>query len=128
MKTSVAITLDTFETVDGTEQVLNMCENCGAPVDAIPVPAGTYLEIDDFDAASGGTPGKFRLQQTNDGTSWFTIGCIETFGIGKGVSLQVNPDTPWRIDGGPNVAFRIAILTPNGPTKVACVANGYRVS
>jgi hypothetical protein len=105
-----------------------MSENGGAPLSAIPVPTGSYLEITDYDVASGGAQGDFRLQQTNDGAAWFTIGALQTIGVGMGAHKQVNPDTPWRVDGGADVAVRVAITTPGGPLAVACVMNGYRVT
>ena len=125
-KTPTVITLTAPETSGGTEEILNMSENGGAPTLALSVPPGKFLEIDDFDVAAGGQPGAFRLQQTNDGSTWFTIGRLDVVGIGNGAYLQVNPFTPWRIDGGPNVAVRVAITTPGGPLPVASVLTGFR--
>lgn len=130
MKASTVITLGEAATVDTSEQVLGMCENCGAPTFAVAVPPASYLEIDDFDVAAGGGPGKFKLQQTNDGVNWFTIGEIDVSGTGDGVSMMASPNTPWKVSGndGPSVSFRIAVTTPGGPTPVTATLSGYRVT
>lgn len=128
MRTSVVITLTDLATTGDTEEILNMSENGGAPALSIPVPPGTSLQIDDVDVAAGGDFALFKLQQTNDGVTWFTIGAIQISGWGAGVSKQVNPDTAWHIrgDDGPAVAFRLAITTPVTAEPVASVLTGYR--
>ena len=128
MKTPTIITITDPATTGGVPEVLNMSEN-GVPAGlSIPVPAGQYFEITDYDVAAGGQAGIFRLQQTNDGVSWFTIGALQLLGIGTSTSIMVNPQVYWKIDGGPNVAFRIEITTPAGATPVAGNISGNRVS
>jgi hypothetical protein len=128
MRQSTVITLTDLVTTGTGEQVLNMSENGGPPATSIPVAKGSFLEIDDYDVAAGGGPGSFKLEQTNDGKTWFTIGVLEVFGVGTGTSITANPTTPWKIKGddGPSVAMRLAITTSGGPTPVASVLSGYR--
>lgn len=130
MRTSVVITLSDLATTGSAPQVLGMSENAGAPASALPVPAGSFLQLDDVDVSAGGNSANFQLQQTNDGVNWFPIGALDLSGFGAGVNLQVNPDTAWQIrgDDGPAVAFRLSITTPNGALPVASVITGYRVS
>lgn len=128
MATPRWITIGEASTTGAVPEVLGMSENGGAPLLAIPVPPGTYFEITDYDVAAGGAEGTFKLQQTNDGISWFTIGALQVFGVGQAVSLLVKPQIYWKIDGnaGPAVAFRVLITTPNGPIPVACNISGNR--
>jgi len=130
MKTPTIITLSDLATTGIIPEVLNMRENGGTPGLSIPVAAGAYFEVTDYDVAAGGQQGTFRLQQTNDGVTWFTIGALQVAGVGEGVSLMVSPQIYWKIDGnaGPAVAFRIEITTPDGPTPVAGNISGNRVS
>ena len=109
------------------EEAMPLIVDGTAPAATVAVPANTNVVISDI-IPGGDNSTLYRLQQTNDGVTWFTIGALQVFGIGMGISIQVNPDTPWRIDGGIAVAIRVAITTPLGPIPVACVLNGYRVS
>jgi len=129
--TPCVISLGQLATVGSTEEVLSICENGGAIVSSLPVPPGTTLVISDFDCAAGGAPGgSFKLQQSNDGVSFFTIGALEVSGLGLGTWVMASPDTAWIINGndGPAVTFRIVGLTPGGPLPVTCVCTGYRQS
>ena len=127
---SMVITLSDLATTGSVEEILNMTENGGTAALSLPVAAGTILEIDDVDVAAGGNLGIFKLQQTNDGVSWFNIGALDVSGFGIGTSLMVSPNTPWRVrgDDGVSVAFRVAITTPSGSLPVASVLSGYRLS
>jgi hypothetical protein len=125
-KTPFIITIGEGFTTGIVDEVLPMSENAQTPASSIPVPAGSYMEIDDYDVACGGNLGKFKLQQTNDGSTWFTIGALDVSGTGVGTHRQVNPQTPWRVDGGANVAIRVAITTPSA-LPVTTVINGFRV-
>jgi len=88
MKTPTIITITDPATTGGVPEVLNMSEN-GVPAGlSIPVPAGQYFEITDYDVAAGGQAGIFRLQQTNDGVTWFTIGALQLLGIGMSPSIM----------------------------------------
>lgn len=128
MKTPTVITLTATATTGAVQEILPMSENGGPGALFIPVPSGSFLEIDDYDVSAGGAPGEFKLQQTNDGSNWFTIGNLQVIGQGLGAFRQVNPKTPWCVHGGPSVAIRIAITTPGGALPVASVLNGYRVT
>lgn len=124
------ITMGEAATTVVTPEVLPLRENGGAPALSIPVAPGTYFEITDYDVAAGGQQGTFKLQQTLDGISWFTIGALQVMGVGQATSLLVNPQIYWKIDGnaGPAVAFRVETTTPDGPTPVACNISGKRGS
>ena len=127
-RTPTVITLADLATTGAVEEVLSMSENAGAPAVSLAVPSDTLLQITDFDVASGGGQGMFRLQQTIDGITWFTIGAVEVSGISMGVSFIVSPELAWNITGGPSVAFRLTEETPAGPIPVAAVLSGYRLS
>ncbi len=127
-RVSTVITLTDLSTTGTSEEILNMSENGGTPGLSIPVPAGSFLQIDDFHAAGGPFEGIFKLQQTNDGVNWFTIGAMEVSGTGSGMHMLASPQTSWKIDGGPSVAARIAITTPTNPIPVTSFLSGYRVS
>lgn len=122
------LTLTDLTTKSASEEILNLSENGGTPASSIEVPAGTVLDIGDYDVASGGAPGSFKLQQTKDGLTWFTIGVLEVFGVGMGTSLTADPRTPWKIKGsdGPAVAIRLAVTTSAGATPVAAVLSAQR--
>lgn len=130
MATPRIITLGPAATTVATPEVLGMSENGAAPVLAIPVAPGTYFEITDYDVAAGGQQGTFKLQQTNDGVTWFNIGALQVSGVGQATSIMVNPQIYWKIDGnaGPAVAFRVEITTPGGITPVTCNISGNRGS
>lgn len=121
-------TLTDLTTQGGSEEILNLSENGGTPATSISVPQGTVLEIGDYDIASGGAPGSFKLQQTKDGITWSTIGVLEVFGVGMGTSLTADPRTAWKIRGndGPAVAIRLAVTTSAGATPVAAVLSALR--
>jgi hypothetical protein len=127
---NTVITLTDLATTGTTQEILNMSENGGTPGLSIPVPAGSFLQIDDFHCAGGPFEGIFRLQQTNDGVTWFTLAALEVSGTGSGMHMLASPNTSWKINGndGPAVAARIAITTPTNPIPVTSFLSGYRVS
>jgi collagen triple helix repeat protein len=127
-RASTIITLTDLTTTGITEEVLNISEDAGTPGLTVPVPAATVLQITDYQIAGGGQRATFRLQQTNDGVAWFNIAALQVAGVAAALSVMTSPKTSWRVDGGANVAVRIAVMTPDGPTPVAANLSGYRYS
>lgn len=83
---------------------------------SIPVPAGTTLAITDILPAhlGGATTIKFKLQQANDGVSFFNVGVYNVQGVMN--TPIYNLKTAIVVDGdqGPNVQFRVRVVTPGG--------------
>jgi hypothetical protein len=109
------------------EETVNLVLNGAAPVPAIPVPVRSVCVITDWDVCAP-VAGSWRLQQTNDGSTWFDIGLALVNGFGASSTVNYNPRTGWVINGGANVAFRVRVTTPSGPALATVTIRSYTES
>jgi hypothetical protein len=109
-------------TAGAAEETLNLTLDGAAPAASIAVGTGSTLTISDWIVTCEGA-GRFRLQQTNDGITFFDIfllraGADGTVGVTDlGVGLVVN--------GGATVAVRVRVQTPSGALAVTTSLRGY---
>lgn len=116
------------QTTAGTaEETVLLTLNGAAPVASIPVPMGTVLIITDWDVCSPSN-GEWRLQQTNDGATFFDIGLADVPGFGVTPTQSYAPRTGWVINGGTNVAVRVRVTTPGAASLVTTTIRSYTES
>ena len=120
----------TNEIVTGAaaEQTFNLSLDAAPPAPTIAVPAQHRLVI--TDVTVGGFPvSTWRLQQTNNGATFFDIGLFDNPGEtnSKG-STEYSPDTAWTVVGGTNVAIRMRVQTPDGADEVLCTIRAQEQS
>jgi hypothetical protein len=106
------------------EETVLLTLDGAAPAASISVPTGTNTVITDM-ILGGNLVTMWRVQQTNDGATWFDIGLfnvtdattmstpIHTFGTGL------------VIKGGALVAFRVQVESPGGSSPVVATLRSY---
>jgi hypothetical protein len=114
-------------TAGAAEETVNLAKNGAAPVASIPVPLGTTLFISDWDVCAPAA-GIWRLQQTNNGSTFFDIGLAAVPGFGVSPTQSYSPRTGWVVSGGANVAFRVRVTTPGGASLVTTTIRSYTES
>jgi len=92
------------------EEAYNLSFNGAAAAATQAVPAGTSLFITDI-ASHGNQVTMFRIQQTNDGLTWFDLDIIRHAADGY---IARTLQTPIRVIGGANVSIRARAQTPGG--------------
>ena len=114
-------------TAGAAEETVLLVLNGAAPAASIAVPAGTVCVISDWDVCAPSN-GEWRLQQANDGATWFDIGLADVPGFGVTPTQSYSPKTGWVIAGGPSVAFRVRVTTPGGASLVTTTIRSYTES
>lgn len=113
-------------TAAAAEEPLLLILDGAAPAGSIAVPAGTTVIITDV-MPGGDSTTMYRIQQTNDGVTWFDVALFEITGtVSGGVSTPIyNYNTGIVINGGPTVAFRVQVETPAGANLVMLTIRSY---
>ena len=117
IKTVNSITGQQLTAAAGEETVLLTLDGA-TPVAAISVPAGTNLVITDI-MLGGPANTMWRLQQANDGATWFDIALFNITSSAT-ISTPIHTfNTGLVINGGPLVAFRLRVETPFNIVAIA---------
>jgi hypothetical protein len=109
-------------TAGAAEETVLLTLDGAAPAASIAVGENTQLVLSDWYVTAEGAA-RWRLQQTNDGISFFDIfllrsGSDGTLGAANmGVGIVVN--------GGATVAVRVRVETPSGALAVTTSFRGY---
>lgn len=114
-------------TAGAAEETINLVVNGAAPVASVPVPAGATLYITDWDVCAPADV-SWKLQQTNDGVTWFNIALAFVPGFAVSPTQSYSPKTGWVVNGGANVAFRVRATTPGGASLVTTTIRSYTES
>lgn len=114
-------------TAGAAEETVNLIVNGAAPAASVAVPAGAVLCITDWDVCAPSSV-TWKLQQTNDGVTWFNIALAMVPGFAVTPTQSYSPKTGWIISGGANVAFRVRATTPSGPSLVTTTIRSYTES
>lgn len=109
-------------TAGAPEETLNLTLDAVAAAATIAVGAGTILVISDV-IVSAEAAANFRLQQANDGATWFDIALWRQPADGSGGVTGLG--TPLRVTGGALVAIRMRAETPGGAAAVTATIRGY---
>lgn len=97
-------------TAGAAEETYNLSLNGAAAAATQAVPAGTNLFITDI-ASHANQITNYRLQQANDGATFFDLDIIRHAADGY---IARTLKTPIRVIGGANVVIRARIETPGG--------------
>jgi len=101
-------------TAGAPEETYNLSFNGAAAAATQAVPAGTNLFITDV-ASHGNQITNYRIQQTNDGLTWFDLDIVRHAADGY---IARTLKTPIRVIGGANVSIRARIETPGGVAAI----------
>lgn len=96
----------------------------GVGAAAIAVPAGTNVVITDI-IVGGLAESMWRIQQTNDGVTWFDIALFNISAASVTSTPQHSFNTGLVINGGASVAFRARVETPGGATETILTLRSY---
>jgi len=121
------ITTDGFVSTGGAPEVtINLRLDGAAAAASIAVGAGTTLIISDFVVTSAGVAANFRLQQTNDGITFFDLLLLRV-GVGGVVDTLALTElrSPVQVNGGATVAIRLRAETPAGAAVVSATIRSY---
>lgn len=108
-------------TAGAAEETVALTLDGGAPAASIAVGVGTQLIITDW-IISQTLPANWRLQQTNDGISFFDIALARGSSDG---SIGFEFKTGIVVSGGDDVAIRVRVETPSGATAVTTTLRAY---
>lgn len=111
-------------TAGAAEETVLLSLNGAAPVAAIPVAIAQSLVITDWGVCAA-APARWRLQQTNDGVTFFDIGLAEVPGVLGTPTVLYSPKTGWIPKGGANVAVRVRVETTGGIALVTTTLRAY---
>jgi len=114
-------------TAGAAEETVLLTLDGAAPAAAISVPTGTVYTISDWGVCAAAAA-EWRLQQANDGVTFFDIGLAKVPGVAVTPTALYSVRTGWVIQGGPLVAFRVRVTTPGGPATVTTTIRGYTES
>jgi hypothetical protein len=99
--------------------------NVDGVVGPILVPANQSLIISDW-AICAPVATQWRLQQSNDGVTFYDIALGAIPGATDSPTLLIHPRTGWVVVGGANVSLRVRAETPGGASVVTTTLRGYR--
>lgn len=107
------------------EETLLLSVDGAAAAATIAVASSTTLVIGGW-SVTGGAPAQFRLQQANDGSTFFDIGLANHNGA-IGATATYSPVIGWIIDGdaGATVVVRVRVTTPGGAIAVNTTIRAY---
>lgn len=107
-------------------EVVPLVVDGAAPANSIAVPPGTQLVLSDV-AVCAAANAAWKLEQTNDGVTWFNIGLFEVPGVITTPTKLYSVRTGWVIQGGVDVAIRMECSTaPATTVQVVTTLRGYR--
>lgn len=110
-------------TAGAAEETVILNEN--GVVGPILVPLNQSLIISDW-AICAPVATQWRLQQSNDGVTFYDIALGMIPGVVSAPTVVLNPRTGWVIVGGANVSIRVRAETPGGASVVTTTLRGYR--
>jgi hypothetical protein len=113
-----------YTTVGGGEETVLLSLNGAAAAATVPVATGTQLVISDWTFCAP-TVTNWRLQQTNDGVTFFDIALAGAPGSPAQPTAIFSPKTGWVVAGGANVAIRVRVQTGAGGVNVFTVVRSY---
>jgi hypothetical protein len=106
------------------EETVLLTLDGAAPAASISVPTSTNTVITDM-ILGGNLVTMWRVQQTNDGVTWFDIGL---FNVTDATSMSTpihTFNTGIVIKGGALVAFRVRVESPGGSSPVVATLRSY---
>jgi hypothetical protein len=106
------------------EETVLLTLDGAAPAASISVPTGRNTVITDM-ILGGNLVTMWRVQQTNDGSTWFDIGL---FNVTDATSMSTpihTFNTGLVIKGGALVAFRVRVESPGGSSPVVATLRSY---
>lgn len=107
-------------------EVVPLTVDGAAPALTVAVPLGTQLVISDVGVCATANAA-WKLEQTNDGVTWFNIGLFEVPGVITTPTKLYSVKTGWVINGGANVAIRMEVSSaPSNTVQCVTTLRGYR--
>jgi len=117
------ITSDGFVTTGGApEETLPLRLDGAAAAASIAVGVGTTLIISDI-VATATAATNYRLQQTNDGITFFDLVLLRAAASGTVILTELR--SPVQVNGGTTVAIRMRVETPGGAADVSATIRSY---
>lgn len=106
------------------EETVLLTLDGATPAASITVPEGTNTIITDM-ILGGNLVTMWRVQQTNDGVTWFDIGLFNVTDASS-MSTPIHTfNTGLVIKGGALVAFRVRVESPGGSSPVIATLRAY---
>jgi hypothetical protein len=109
-------------TAGAGEETLQLSLDGAAAANTVAVGAGVFLVITDW-IVSAGAAANFRLQQANDGITFFDVALWRQPADGSGGVSALG--MPIRVTGGATVVIRTRAETPGGAAAVTTTLRAY---
>lgn len=112
-------------TAGASEETVNLSVDGAVAAATISVVSNTCLIVSDAMFTAEGA-GRFKIQQTNDGSTWFDILYFRMPADGSGGLSEMK--IPLYVKGGTSVAIRVRAQTPGGAALVSATLRAYTES
>jgi hypothetical protein len=115
----------TVTTAGAAEQTANISLDGAVAAATISISVGSKLFISDL-ALSGAAAALWKLQQANDGVTFFDVGYYSTPATAVGM-VVASPKVAYVVDGnaGATVVFRLRVTTAGGAAAVLASFRAY---
>jgi hypothetical protein len=115
-------------TAGAAEETMLLTLDGATPAASIAVPVDTRFLVSDVMPGADAVA-RYRLQQANDGVTWFDIALFEVTSATSTVATRsYTYSTGLIVQGGTSVAVRLRVTTPGGGALTYCTLRAYTES